>query len=134
MKGISPVIATVILLLIAVSAVGGVWIWYSRQSSSIQSSSEEKIAEQLEQQSSVSVTVGNLLNSSGNLTIDSVVVDGPKKKELVSVSCSLSPKSTSSCDLKKKVYDYCTSKTEDIKLQFYVSGNPTQEFLEKCPA
>ena len=36
MKGISPVIATVLLLLMAVAAVGGAWVWYQRMQGSAQ--------------------------------------------------------------------------------------------------
>jgi len=36
MKGISPVIATVLLLLMAIGAVGGAWVWYQRMQSSAQ--------------------------------------------------------------------------------------------------
>ncbi len=34
MRGISPVITTVLLLLMAVAAVGGAWVWYQRMQTS----------------------------------------------------------------------------------------------------
>jgi flagellin-like protein len=34
MKGITPVITTVLLLLMAVAAVGGAWVWYQRMQTS----------------------------------------------------------------------------------------------------
>ena len=40
MKGISPVIATVLLLLMAVAAVGGAWVWYQRMQVSAQMGGE----------------------------------------------------------------------------------------------
>ena len=36
MKGISPVIATVLLLLMAVAATGGAWVWYQAMQGSAQ--------------------------------------------------------------------------------------------------
>ena len=36
MRGITPVITTVLLLLMAVAAVGGAWVWYQRMQSSAQ--------------------------------------------------------------------------------------------------
>ena len=40
MKGISPVIATVLLLLMAVAATGGAWVWYQRMQVSAQQGGE----------------------------------------------------------------------------------------------
>ncbi len=40
MRGISPVIATVLLLLMAVAAVGGAWVWYQKMQSSAQTGGE----------------------------------------------------------------------------------------------
>lgn len=47
MRGISPVITTVLLLLAAVAAVGGSWVWYQQMQSSAQTGGQagvEKIA------------------------------------------------------------------------------------------
>ena len=80
MKGISPVITTVLLLLMAVAAVGGAWIWYQR----MQTSSMAGGSGQVEQVRQTAVVVSpDSIKCSGNewlLTLtnagtDSVTLD-----------------------------------------------------------
>ena len=64
MKGITPVITTVLLLLMAVAAVGGAWVWYQR----MQMSSMAGGAGQVEQlrKTAVSISTDKLeCNSTG---------------------------------------------------------------------
>lgn len=59
MKGITPVITTVLLLLMAVAAVGGAWVWYQR----MQTSSMAGGAGQVEQLKKTAVSISpDLLN------------------------------------------------------------------------
>ena len=53
MRGITPVITTVLLLLMAVAAVGGAWVWYQR----MQTSSMAGGSGQVEQLKKTAVTV-----------------------------------------------------------------------------
>jgi len=53
MKGITPVITTVLLLLMAVAAVGGAWVWYQR----MQTSSMAGGAGQVEQLKKTAVSI-----------------------------------------------------------------------------
>jgi flagellin-like protein len=63
MKGITPVITTVLLLLMAVAAVGGAWVWYQR----MQTSSMAGGSGQVEQIRQTAVVVSpDSLSCSGN--------------------------------------------------------------------
>ena len=44
MRGVSPVIATVLLLLIAVAAVGGAWVWYQKMQSTAEEGGQAGVA------------------------------------------------------------------------------------------
>ncbi len=63
MKGITPVITTVLLLLMAVSAVGGAWVWYQRMQNSAISGGSGQV-EQLKQ-TAVSISVDQIKCESG---------------------------------------------------------------------
>ena len=64
MKGITPVITTVLLLLMAVAAVGGAWVWYQRMQTSSMAGGSGQV-EQLKK-TAVTVSVDNLLCSGGH--------------------------------------------------------------------
>lgn len=71
MKGISPVIATVLLLLMAVAAVGGAWVWYQRMQVSAQLGGETGISNIKATTSLQSVYVDRLydVDGAGNYTL-----------------------------------------------------------------
>ena len=63
MKGITPVITTVLLLLMAVAAVGGAWVWYQRMQTSSMAGGSGQV-EQLKK-TAVTVSVDKLACASG---------------------------------------------------------------------
>ena len=69
MKGISPVIATVLLLLMAVAAVGGAWVWYQRMQVSAQMGGEGGIANIKATTSLQSVYIDRVYTTSGNYSL-----------------------------------------------------------------
>ena len=142
MKGISPVIATVLLLLMAVAAVGGSWVWYQRQSSLVGGQTEEKINEQLAQQTGVSISLaGVYLGSTGNL---SLIVNNAGASNVTLTGFKISEGSTSSVNVTASkvinlqssgilsTIESCTT-GNTIKVQLYAAGISTQEYLETCP-
>jgi flagellin-like protein len=62
-KGISPVITTVLLLLMAVAAVGGAWTWYQRMQTSAMAGGSGQVEQ--------------LKKSAVPLSVDSVSCSGP---------------------------------------------------------
>ena len=68
MRGISPVIATVLLLLMAVAAVGGAWVWYQRMQTSAMAGGTGTV-EQLKK-TAVTVSVDRLTcTANGNFSL-----------------------------------------------------------------
>ena len=63
MRGITPVITTVLLLLMAVAAVGGAWVWYQRMQTSSMAGGSGQV-EQLKK-TAVTVSIDKLLCSGG---------------------------------------------------------------------
>lgn len=141
MKGISPVIATILLLLMAVASVGGAWIWYQRQSNIVSGETEEKLQNQLDQQKSSSVTLAGiyldgsnvalLINNAGssnaNMTGYKITTGGSSD-----VNTSLSQTLTAGQTTNLITLSTCTTNA-DVKIQLYVGGTSTAEFLETCP-
>ncbi len=142
MKGISPVIATVLLLLMAVASVGGAWVWYQRQSAVVGGKTEEKISEQVSQQTSASVSLAGLYKrSDGNLTLlinnagtSAVNITGFKITSGGSTTVNTSVKkqlnSQSTAELATTVT--CTS-SKSVTVQLFVAGISTQDYTETCP-
>ena len=140
MKGISPVISVVLLLLMAVASVGGAWIWYQRQSSIISSKSEEKINEQIETQRAAAVTLNDIYLSGGKVVLivsnagsSSVNITGYK----VTVGSSTTVNTTYTKTLGAKATDTITttascSSGSTAKIQLFVSGTSTQVYTETC--
>jgi len=141
-KGITPVIATILILLMAVAAVGGAWVWYQRQSSVISGRTETKMGEQVEQQSSSSLSlagiytsggkVGFIINNAGsssvNLTGYKVIVGG---NTVVNTSFSevLGARSTAT----HLTTDVTCTSGSTLKVQLFSNGISTQQFTETCP-
>ena len=70
MKGITPVITTVLLLLAAVAAVGGAWVWYQRMQTGAQTGGQAGV-EKIASSASVQYTfVDRAYISGSNLVID----------------------------------------------------------------
>lgn len=147
MRGISPVIATVLLLLMAVAAVGGAWVWYQRQSALIGGKTEEKIAEQVEQQAGIAISLADIYKDSGDylhliisnagstsVNLTNVMISGPKGSDYISLSCTIPGKGTADCNTTKKYTTYCDSSEEKVTIKLFASGISTQEFTENCPA
>ncbi len=141
MKGITPVIATILLLLMAVAAVGGAWVWYQRQSSVIGGKTETKMSEQVEQQTGVALSLAGIYTrSDGNITLivnnagsSSVNITGFKINVAgtdyvnTSVTQSIGARSTTELDTLVS----CTS-GDTVKVQLYAAGISTQDFQETC--
>ncbi|MBR9680970.1 MAG: hypothetical protein GOU98_04060 [Candidatus Altiarchaeota archaeon] len=75
MKGITPVITTVLLLLMAVAAVGGAWVWYQRMQTSAMAGGTGQVDNL--KKTAVSITPDELICGSGgdggfNLTLSNV--------------------------------------------------------------
>ena len=140
MKGISPVIATVLLLLMAVASVGGAWIWYQRQSSIVSSKSEERINEQIETQQAAAVTLNDIYLSGGKVVLivsnagsNSVNITGYK----VAVGSTTTVNTTYTKTLGAKATDTITTTVScpsgsTAKIQLFVSGTSTQIYTETC--
>ena len=70
MRGITPVITTVLLLLAAVAAVGGSWVWYQRMQTSAQSGGQAGV-DKITSTSSIQYTfVDRTYIDSGDLKIE----------------------------------------------------------------
>ncbi len=142
MKGISPVIATVLLLLMAVAAVGGSWVWYQRQSAIVGGQTEENINEQLAQQAATSISLaGVYLGDTGNLTLivnnagsTATTIDGFKITEGSTASANLSISESVAAQSSGLITTLvsCTS-ASTIKIQLFASGVSTQDYVETCP-
>jgi len=147
MKGISPVIATVLLLLMAVAAVGGAWVWYQRQSALVGGKTEEKISEQIEQQTGVAIALAGiykdasdnlhlLITNAGtsNVTVTSALIEGPDGKEYITLSnCNVGAQGTADCTTGKAYTTYCNSADEQLSIKLFAAGIATQEYIEDCP-
>ena len=64
MRGITPVITTVLLLLMAVAAVGGAWVWYQRMQTSAMAGGSGQV-DQL-RKTAVSISVDKLTCTTGS--------------------------------------------------------------------
>jgi flagellin-like protein len=141
MKGISPVIATVLLLLMAVASVGGAWIWYQRQSTALGGKTEEKIGEQVEQQTGVALSLASIYTrSDGNITLivnnaggSSVNITGFKLRvgstDNVNTSANIAVGSKTTAKVPTLIS--CTT-GDTVKVQLYAAGISTQVYEEKC--
>jgi len=142
MKGISPVIATILLLLMAVASVGGAWVWYSRQSAVVSGQTEEKISDQVAQQSATSISladiytvgsdIGLIINNAGssnvNITGYKIVTGGTTTVNTTMTAKTISLQSTDT----QLTTATCTTGA-DVKVTLFASGTSTQEYSEKCP-
>ena len=70
MKGISPVIATVLLLLMAVSAAGGAWVFYQRLNTGTAAQGQQQIETTTKGTSAFYVDIAQAYVSGGNLYLD----------------------------------------------------------------
>jgi len=149
MKGISPVIATVLLLLMAVASVGGAWVWYQRQSTLVGGQTEEKISEQVQQQTGVAIgfaglyvsdsKVGLIINNGATSTVNVTgykITTGGTTYLNTTVDSStggreLSAKTTGTI-LTLVTTTNCSSGT-DAKIQIFAAGTSTQVFDDTCP-
>ena len=66
MKGITPVIAIVLLLMITISMVGFAFIWFQRISNILQNKTETGLEQQLEQ---ITISIDNVDSTGGSVTI-----------------------------------------------------------------
>src|SRR3989338_872445 len=75
MKGITPVIAIILLLLITVAMVGFAMVWFQKFVAMTGSQTEENLQTQLDQQSKT-IHIANIDNTNGITTIVTVIVPG----------------------------------------------------------
>jgi flagellin-like protein len=117
MKGISPVITTVLLLLMAVAAVGGAWIWYQR----MQTSSMAGGSGQVEQVRQTAVVVSpDSIKCSGSDWLLTVTNAGTDSVTLDNVTLSTSAGGTAVA-----YYDSWTVSADSLDEQQLISGSPS---------
>ena len=147
MRGISPVIATILLLLFAVAAVGATWLWLNRQQSVVQSAGEEQLSQEIERQTASQVVLSGVYASGSNLallisnpsksaaTVTGYKITKPDGSSVVTTTASVSVPagSTVSHVTSYTVSSLCSS-GQTIKIQLFVNGMSTPEFVEDCPA
>jgi flagellin-like protein len=73
MKGMTNVITTVLLLLMAVAAVGGVWVWYQRMQTSSMSGGSSQVE--------------SMVGGTATLTVDRVECETGTGNYLVTIMC-----------------------------------------------
>jgi flagellin-like protein len=73
MKGMTNVITTVLLLLMAVAAVGGVWVWYQRMQASSMSGGSSQVE--------------SMVGGTATLVVDKIVCEAGTGNYLVTVMC-----------------------------------------------
>ncbi len=148
MRGLSPVIATVLLLLMAVAAVGGAWVWYQRQSALVGGKTEEKISEQVEQQTGVAISLASIYKETGNYlhlivnnagdsatNVTNALISGPSGEEYITLGdCNVPATGTKDCNTTKLYTSFCSSSSQTITIKLFASGISTQEYREDCPA
>ena len=142
MKGISPVIATVLLLLMAVGAVGGSWVWYQRQTSIVGGEGEESINEQMANKMIASLSLADvykdgtflmlIVNNAGSSAVNvtgykildgtSLVVSTFNGDNLIGAQSSGLINTTVTC-----------TTTNTLKIQLFAAGSSTQDYVEACP-
>ena len=88
MKGITPVITTVLLLLMAVAAVGGAWVWYQRMQTSAMAGGSGQV-DQLKQ-TAVTISVDTLRCSSNSNYTMTLANIGTESVTLTSVTLTTS--------------------------------------------
>ncbi len=140
MKGISPVIATVLLLLMSVAAVGGAWTWYQKMQSSAQTGGEAGVQSVQRGAHASLIYVDMAYLSGGNLIIDvgnqadtNVTVTSVKYR--TSQSSSTYYTCTSSTTIKSNDVTSLTcsqtasglSSGDTIYVKFYFEGGVTKE-------
>lgn len=142
MKGISPVIATVLILLMAVASVGGAWVWYSRQSAVVGGQTEEKISEQVAQQSASSVSLADIYTSGSNIGL---IINNAGKSSTNVTGYKITTGGTTTVNTTMTVKEMSAQTTDtlltiatcttgnDVKVVLFTMGSSTQEYLEKCP-
>ena len=81
MRGISPVIATVLLLLMAVAAVGGAWIWYQRMQATAAGGGSSQVSE-LRTRTGAQVFISDISNTASK--VDVIVANGGTEKAAIS--------------------------------------------------
>ncbi len=146
MRGISPVIATILLLLFVVAAVGGVWVWYQRQQSTIQTSSEQRLTQEVSRETAAQIVLSGVYSSGSYLAM---IISNPSSKSATvtgykirnstgtyftntSVSLTVPAGSSTSFTTKHTVSSICSS-GQTIKIQLFVSGIATPVYTEDCP-
>ena len=108
MKGITPVIAIILLLMITISLVGFAFVWFTRMTEGLTNQTSESLNQQMLVQRT-KVTIDNFDEANGILVIrntGSVNLDGAKVKVYVnttglisdcSLSNSIAPGETATC-------------------------------------
>lgn len=140
MKGISPVIATVLLLLMAVAAVGGAWVWYQRMQVSAQMGGEGGISNIKATTSLQSVYIDRAYtNSNGNLTLylgnqgaDTVSINAVQVKNStgnfetcnnnITASATRDIGSTDFITIQCKDWPYAHTSGTSLQVRLYASG------------
>ena len=133
MKGISPVIATVLLLLMAVAAVGGAWVWYQGMQESAQSGGSEGI-KNIQNTGSLLTTFINRAYLSGENLVVSIGNLGSSTVQISDLMVKLSGGSYAVCNdtitstttanigVTEFVTINCTADTMNGTYYTYVSG------------
>ncbi|MBI4162813.1 MAG: hypothetical protein HY513_03955 [Candidatus Aenigmarchaeota archaeon] len=85
MKGITPVIAIILLLLITVAMVGFALVWFQRFVSATGSQTEQNLQTQLDQQSKL-ISIVNINNAGGAKSIVSVKDIGTRNIALTEIA------------------------------------------------
>ena len=75
MKGITPVITTVLLLLMAVAAVGGAWVWYQRMQTSAMAGGSGQVDQLRKTATSLSVDKLECSGAEYSLTMANIGTD-----------------------------------------------------------
>ena len=140
-RGLSPVITTVLLLLISIAAVGGAWLWYQKMSNTMTSGGAEQ-TEKIKQGTALNYlylqgvensTDGYLLLKVGNtganpISLDNITIEidgrtyGCGSDANVAVRLEKSTLATIKCDWIK--YDDVVGKKITIT---FISGGLTKE-------
>ena len=142
MKGISPVIATVLILLMAVASVGGAWVWYSRQSTIVSGQTEEKISDQVAQQAASAISLADIYTSGSNVGLiinnagaSSVNVSGYKivTGGTTTVNTTMVEKTINAQSTDTQLTTATCTTGNSVKISLFTSGTSTQEYSETCP-
>ncbi len=138
MKGISPVIATVLLLLMAVAATGGAWVWYQRMQVSSQQGGEGGVTQISSGANAMYVGIDRAYISGGalyfditNLASEDVTITSIKVKNATSMyDCNTTSTTATSAAVTKGVAcsdDYGLSSGNTATAKLYFSGGSSKD-------